>query len=226
MPICPTSVRRLAAACAFLSALCVQPAASAADQPAADKPVSAIDPEEIVFDRSQSEWSQAYLQWVAAFPRGSSPVSDTTGAQCAAKQAGDVWFLASSDGTAPVERRCAIPAGKTLFVPIASVLERSGNREPVCQAMARTAASNLSHVNALAMTIDGRAVDELGAYRQASGDCFALGVRQVPRVDARQAVFDGYFVMLPPLPPGTHTIVVQARFDSTPLSTTYHLDIR
>jgi hypothetical protein len=32
--------------------------------------------------------------------------------------------------------------------------------------------------------------------------------------------------MLPPLPPGPHTIEVGARIDGTSLSTTYHLDVR
>ena len=215
-------------ACAVLATLA--PCAAAADQPAvpasaADRPVAPIDPDELVYDRTQSEWSQAYLQWVAAFPRGSSPVSDTSGALCAAKQSGDVWFLASSDGTAPVERHCAVPAGKTLFVPVASVLERSGNREPDCAAMARVAATNLTHVSDLSLAIDGRPLDELRAFRQSSGGCFALGARLVPRQDAKQAVSDGWFAMLPPLAPGAHTIVVQARFDSTPVSTTYHLDV-
>lgn len=233
----PRALRRAAggvlAAIALSTAAAEQPASpqasasqAAAARPAPAKAVSiAIDPDEIVYDRPQAEWSQAYLQWVAAFPRGSSPVSDTSGALCGAKQGGDVWFLASSDGTAPVERRCTVPAGKTLFVPIASVLERSGNREPDCAAMARVAATNLTHVNALSLAIDGKALDDIGAYRQASGGCFALGLRLVPRQDARQAVSDGWFAMLPPLAPGAHTLVVQARFDSTPLSTTYHLDV-
>jgi len=224
----PSVVLRAAAAGA---AIALSLHAAAADQPArtppvGGRPVVAIDPDELVFDRTQSEWSQAYLQWVAAFPRGSSPVSDTTGALCAAKQSGEVWFLASSDGTAPVERSCPVPAGRTLFVPIASVLERSSNREPDCAAMARAAAMNLAHVNAMSLSVDGRPLEDPGAWRQTSGGCFALGLRLVPRQDARLAVSDGWFAMLPPLAPGAHTIVVQARFDSTPVSTTYHLDVR
>jgi hypothetical protein len=216
----PAPSRFLAAA---LSAVALS--AAAADQAPPGAPVKLIDADEIVYDRSQVEWSEAYLQWIATFARGNSPVSDTTGALCAAKQDGDVWFLAASDGTGPVERRCSIPAGKTLFVPLATTLERSGNKEPVCETMVRIAAGNLTHVTQLTMTIDGVAVDNMESRRIPTGDCFALGARQTPRSTARTAVADGYYVMLEPLPPGPHTIVVGARFDSTPLSTTYHLDV-
>jgi hypothetical protein len=222
MPLPFPDFRRLVSNCAILCSLFLPPVVLAADPSDA---VAVIDPDEIVFDRSQSEWSQAYLQWVATFARASSPVSDTSGAQCAAKQSGDVWFLATSDGTAPVERGCAVPLGKTVFLPIASVLERSGSREPDCAAMARAASANLQHVGALSLTIDGRAVDALPSYRQSSGGCFALGARQVPRVDAKTAVADGYYVMLRPLPAGTHTLVVGARFDNVEVATTYRLEV-
>jgi hypothetical protein len=189
-------------------------------------PPLAIDPDDFVGDHSQVEWSEAYLQWVASFPRGSSPISDTTGELCAARQDGDVWFLASSDGTAPVTRRCAIPAGKTLFVPITSTTERSGNIEPNCPTMAHIAEGTLTHVSQLSLTIDGQAVDNLERHRLATGDCFALGMRQVPHSAARTAVADGYYVMLAPLATGAHTLVVGARVDSTAISTTYQLIVR
>ncbi len=184
-----------------------------------------IDVDEIVYDRSQVEWSEAYLQWIAAFSRGSSPVSDTTGALCAAKQEGEVWFLATSDGTGPVERSCSVPAGKMLFVPLATTLERSGNKEPVCDTMAHIAAGSLTHVTRLAMTIDGVLVDDMDSHRIPTKDCFALGLRQMPRLTAKTAVADGWYVMLAPLSAGAHTIVVTGRYDETPLSTTYHLEV-
>ena len=196
--------------------------AFAADAPPASP---AIDPDDFVFDRPQAEWAESYLQWVAAFPRDASPVSDATGALCAAKQEGDVWFLATSNGGAPVERKCSVPSGKTLFVPIAGTTERSGNKDPDCPSMAHIAGGNLTRVSALSMTMDGLPVLELERYRQSTGDCFALGLRQVPRSGAKTAVADGWYVMLRPLPPGPHTIAVGARFDATVLSTTYRLDV-
>ena len=198
------------------------PGAFAADT----KPSSPlIDPDDFVFDHPQAEWAESYQQWIAAFPRGSSPVSDTTGALCAAKQEGDVWFLAGSDGTAPVERRCGVPSGKALFVPIAVTVERSGNKDPECGALARIAADHLTRVSDLSMTLDGQVVYNLERYRQATGGCFAPGLRQVPRSAAKTAVADGWYVMLQPLPAGAHTIVVTARFDATVFSTTYRLDV-
>ena len=218
-PLRPVLLR--ASLCAALAAIGLSAAAADMSSP----PPVVLDADAIVADRTQVEWSEAYLQWIATFSRGNSPVSDTTGALCAGKQEGDVWFLATSDGTAPVVRSCSIPAGKTLFVPIATTLERSGNKEPVCETMVRIAAGSLAHSTQLAMAVDGIAIDNLQGHRLATGDCFALGLRQVPRSTARTAVADGYYVMIAPLTPGAHTIVVGAHYDSTPLSTTYHLDV-
>lgn len=190
------------------------------------RPLAPIDPDDFVFERTQNDWSEAYLQWVAAFPREASSVSDRTGALCAAKQDGDVWFLAASNGGAPVDRQCSVPAGKTLFVPIALTLERSGNKEPDCASMARIAAADLSHVTDLSMSIDGLSVFGLERHRQPTGECFALGLRQVPRSAAKTAVADGWYVMLQPLPAGPHTLVVGARYDATALSTTWRLDVQ
>lgn len=214
------SPNRLAALC-----LCLGIALSAvAAEPPASSPI--VDPDDLVLDLPQAEWSQAYLQWIAAFPRDSSPIADPSGVSCAARQQGEVWFLATSDGTAPVVRACAVPVGKSLFVPIVSTMERSGNKEPDCGSMARIAAEHLTqHVSQLTMTIDGVAVDNLASHRQASGGCFPLGLRQTPRLTAATTVADGFYVMLRPLAPGLHSIAIGAKFDSTSLSTTYRLDV-
>ena len=212
-----------------LAALCIAFAGVGAHAASADaQPLTAaFDVDEIVADRTQVEWSQAYLQWIAAFAHDSSPVADTSGALCAAKQEGDVWFLATSDGTAPIVRTCVVPAGKMLFVPIASTIERSGNREPICESMARIAAETIAlHVTGLSLLVDGKPVDDLASHRLATGACFPLGLRRVPRLTAATTVGDGYYVMLKPLASGAHTIAVGARFDSTPVSTTYRLDVR
>ena len=204
------------------------PASASARTPTpAPTPTPIVDALDFVADHSQLEWSEAYLQWIASFPHGGSPISDTTGALCGARQDGDVWFLAQSDSTAPVVRACAVPTGKSLFVPVAVTLERSGNKEPDCPSMARIAADTLMHhASRVSMTVDGLAVDNLESHRIATGDCFALGLRQAPRATLKGAVADGYYVMLKPLPAGPHTVAFSASFDDVVLSTTYRLDVR
>lgn len=210
----PLSVLRLAAFCvAFASVF----PACAAEAPAG------VD--EIVADRPQVEWSESYLQWIASFSHDNSPISDASGALCAAKQQGDVWFLATSDGTAPVVRTCAIPADKWLFVPIANTVERSGNREPVCDSMAKIAADTIdAHVSHLSLVIDGQPADNLAAHRLATGTCFSLDPHLATKHPIETTVADGYYVMLRPLARGPHTIAVGAKFDGISVSTTYRID--
>lgn len=208
-----------------LAVLCAALASFSFPTLAAD-PAVPVGVDEIVFDHSQVEWSQSYQQWIAGFAHDSSPISDATGALCAAKQAGDVWFLAASNGTAPVVRSCSIPAGKWLFVPIASTVERSGNREPVCDSMARIASGTITgHVSRLSLVVDGQPVSDLDGHRLPTGTCFSLEPNLATRHPLATTVADGYYVMLKPLSPGAHTIAFGAKFDETSVSTTYHLDV-
>ena len=204
-------------------------AARAADAPPAPPAGAQVIPlDDSIGSNSQAEWAQAWLQWVAAFPRDDNPITDTSGALCAAKQDGEVWFLASSNGTAPITRACVVPQGKALFIPLASTTEaRSGNRVPDCPAMQRIAAKTIDdNVDGLSLVIDGAAVPDLDSHRLPTNGCFSPGLRQTPRNAVPSAVADGYYVMIQPLPPGKHTIVAGARFSGVRLSTTYQLEVR
>jgi hypothetical protein len=71
------------------------------------------------YDPSSPEGLAArWVQWAAAAPGEFNPIADLTGA-CAAGggQPDDVWFLAGSYGER-VSRRCAVPAGRPLFLPV------------------------------------------------------------------------------------------------------------
>ena len=53
--------------------------------------------------------------------RHRNPVTDTTGAACAAGQPrGPVWFLAGTFGGDPVTRTCRVPSGRALLFPVAN----------------------------------------------------------------------------------------------------------
>ena len=65
----------------------------------------------------QHEW----WQWVMSIPSADSPVYDKTGNRCGIGQRGDVWFLAGST-SGKVTRRCTVPAGVKLLVPVVNTL--------------------------------------------------------------------------------------------------------
>lgn len=70
--------------------------------------------------KSYTQWSNSWWQWVDSIPASVSPLPDGTGANCAQNQSGPVWYLAgSSDGVSHV-RTCTVPAGKSIFFPLAN----------------------------------------------------------------------------------------------------------
>jgi len=68
---------------------------------------------------SYSEWSARWWQWILQIQAPTNPNLDSTGADCAEGQSGQVWFLAGSFGTlpTPVNRFCTVPTGTSLLVP-------------------------------------------------------------------------------------------------------------
>lgn len=166
----------------------------------------------------------AWVQWVTALPYSTGPLTDPTGAACAAGQGGKYWFLAGTGGGS-VERACDVPAGKQLVFPLlnwfaAFFPEIYPDDEAVAQGIAEMvggAASLPEGVCELTLKIDG--VDALagldastalfGITEQAfeivvdddnfaSGEGFAGGT--MPAVTA------GYYVRLKPLAPGDHVL--------------------
>ena len=58
-----------------------------------------------------------WVQWVAASGTERDPVEDTTGEHAGVNQPDDVFFLAGSYGKV-VHRRCIVPGGRDLFLPV------------------------------------------------------------------------------------------------------------
>lgn len=67
--------------------------------------------------RSPEGLAARWVRWVAAAPEEFNPIADLTGACAAVGQPDDVWFLAGSYGER-VQRRCTVPAGRDLFLPV------------------------------------------------------------------------------------------------------------
>jgi hypothetical protein len=70
-----------------------------------------------------------WVRWAAGFGQVRHPIADRTGAYAGLHQPGDVWFLAGTFG-GTVERRCAVPAGRPVFLPAFNIW-RSGAAGPI-----------------------------------------------------------------------------------------------
>lgn len=143
---------------------------------------------------------------------------------CYEGQRGAVWFLAGSFAGVPVERTClaSIPAGKRLFFPLvnfifynpdASCPEADGNctvaekRENANGFFSDQIPGNLggaleTYACQLSATVDGVPVQIMG---------YPIVRTQSPeypleQVNDLQTIDDGYYVALPPLGEGEHTI--------------------
>jgi hypothetical protein len=160
---------------------------------------------------SQEWWLWDFMQAV--------PDNPTSGAPCGNGQSGDVWFLYGLVGPA-TSVTCAIPAGKALFFPIINVecssLEPFPFHGDTAQERYACAKAWIDHVSDVAVTIDGKAIENLAPLRTRSGD-FSFTVPNnnilfVPGPAWGFSSADGYYVLLAPLSAGVHTIQLKGKF--------------
>jgi hypothetical protein len=206
-----------------------------------------------------SELSAEWWQWVYSIPQPyaadtalSNPLFDTTGASCMVGQRGAVWFLAGTNGsTGPVTRSCSVPAGDSIFFP---VINFSNINTPNCpsgtapmdvtalQAVLPPAIESVKS-NPLFVTVDAADVTKtLVKLVQSVPFELAFPAQNVFGLSAcannvplpagiySPVVAAGYYVWLPPLKPGSHTIAFSAAgqtsfFGSNVQNVAYHITV-
>jgi len=191
----------------------------------------------VIFGRSYSEWSSAWQQWANSIPALEHPLFDN--ADCSKDQSGPVWFLGgkfcSTEDTActsePTVRSCTVPHGKALFFPITNVscldVEAKnglcGNAGPFITQMRGFVGGVIDQVSDLQVTLDGKVIKGNlkkdfrvqspvypvllpdGNLLQAIGETIIVSGSYL-------GVDDGIYIMLPPLPAGTHTLNFKGTF--------------
>ena len=169
-----------------------------------------------------------------------SPISDTTGANCAVNQSGKVWFLAgtatNTDGGPGITRTCTVPSGKAILVPIinaeCSTIEGNGTTQAELSACAK---GDIDPVTTVTATVDRVALQNLmppnSPYRVQSplftftsvpDNIFGIPAGTSP------SVADGYWILLAPLSTGQHTIHFRGEAPAFSFTTevTYKLTVR
>jgi len=186
-----------------------------------------------------SDWGAKQWQWLISTPSSKSPMSDNIGTRCAVGQQGPVWFLLGTNG-GKAERSCTIPAGKALFLNILTG-ECSTKEYPNIKSgpdlLKCAVDSNKGGI--VSASVDGVNIPNIQSFRVQSPSI------NVVYPSAKESVFpvaeggpaisyaDGWYVMLKPLSPGSHTIHFSG---STPPSetdptgyandVTYHLTVK
>jgi hypothetical protein len=186
---------------------------------------------------SYSNWTAKWWQWLTSIPQPDNPALDTTGKDCAKNQIGPIWFLAGTAGGS-AERTCNIPIGKAILFPIVNS-ECSYSDTPTAKTVSELIACANQDPNRainLQVTLDGRSLQQLEKYRVTSplfnvvyGTGNALGLPAGPT----QAVVNGFWMLLQPLPSGKHELhfastTPAAEPGGTPfvIDTIYHLTVQ
>jgi hypothetical protein len=248
------SRRALLSVAALLLATMAMPVPHAGAGERTRAPDGVVAPDERLFGKSYSDLVDAWSNWAWREPAATNPVLDPDGSDCARNQKGRFWFLAGTledfnDGVA--QRTCTVPAGRAIFFPISNGLSfapdypEEGPPANVCLGYGRTVDAVRCDVDddlatapglVLTVTIDGRPVPDLLAYRAQSrpgGFTFriepgsfwpAFGMQPGPRFPAVAA---GYWMLLKPLRPGIHRLAFSSESEpGKPLGARYTLIVR
>lgn len=164
-----------------------------------------------------AELSARWWRWTDRFPSGMEPYRDPDGRWCGIAQEGPVWFLAGTDGSDSVKRRCSVPVGKHVFLPVINLYQRTRYGIPAklraaqCKSLLGGLALSNDALRSAVVLVDGVRVDDPRRYRVRTERCFDA-YEPSENGDAIIAASDGYWLLLPPMKAGRHTIVVGANY--------------
>jgi len=188
-----------------------------------------------------SHLATSWWQWVFETPASENPLTDATGQFAAVNQSGRVWFLAGNVGGTTV-CTTTVPSGKALFFPIVNVFDvedaiiAGGVKLFLVPKPVQVAQAFVSNVIAtatgLSCEVDGSPVPITAANLEQSTP-FSLhlpadNILGVPAGVYFPAVDSGYYVLLPPLSAGQHTIhwAGWITFFSLSLDVTYNITVQ
>ena len=192
-----------------------------------------------------SELTGEWWQWALSIPNDQNPQTDASGQYCMVGQRGPIWFLAGVfGGGPPVARTCAVPEGKPLFFP---VINSFFNNTPDCfqggenydvKKLISLIKPSIDEAQNLSVTVDGGSLNKKQIQRVLSlpfptwfpGDNIygpnACGTAMpLPAAIYSPSMDDGYYVLLPPLKVGPHTLQFHAESGTFLQTVIYNLTV-
>ena len=196
------------------------------------------------YGATYGEWGARWWMWADAIPAAINPIVQPN-ADCDVNQSGPVFFLSGVPGG--VIRPCTVRVGKALFFPIVNINNDYPCPEPppfqpapgqtLEEFLTAGAQFVIDFTTGLEVILDGVPLQDLFDYRATShlftftGDPSLTAVSDPCITGTPQSgVTDGYWIMLTPLPPGPHTLVIRATLDfgggaTFQIDTTYDLTV-
>jgi len=177
-----------------------------------------VPPHSSAFGKSAGEWAAAWWQWALQIPTGDNPLIDPTGDHCAVGQTGQVWFLAGTLGSDPVTRHCRVPRGWALLFPLINLAYFAFLSDPPetrTEEFVRSQVTCIEDAEFGLVEVDGVAVAGAGRYFEKSvlfdvilpeDNLFDATEDDIPELTLSPSVDAGYYLRLPPLAPGGHTL--------------------
>lgn len=163
---------------------------------------------EKIFGMDHKETALAFWTWLLNHKANQNPAADRTGEQCAVLQNSNFWFLAGADATDKVERKCTVPYGVNIVIPVASLM-LAGDDASGCNNTSEVAKLSPHTIQNSFIEISGKRFDRLQDYVAKEFSCAEL--RLGDRVFAKYANWFGLWVPLKPLERGEHLITFGGR---------------
>lgn len=172
------------------------------------------------YGRSYGEWSAAWWQWLRSIPADvlapdgvspGHPLLAEGDVDCSLDQPpGPVWFLAGTGG-GDATRSCVVPRQKALFFPLINTMFANAEGENLTVEEKREAINIIALACRLDSILDGTpTVFSLPTVRtQSPPFLIETATPDIFDEDALvdpEAVADGFWVMVPPLPVGEHVL--------------------
>jgi len=181
------------------------------------------------FGMTYGEWAIAWWQWAGTVEvenLNDHPLVADGEMDCSLGQDGKVWFLGGTFGheaTGTADRECDVPVGKALFFPMVNIICSPLTSDPDDAEFLLACAINPGDVygfelgmSPLSVSIDGVEIPNLDYYYVEPGVTFDIGPVPDPNIfyadegAVEQAATTGYYLLLPPLSKGDHTIAFEA----------------
>jgi hypothetical protein len=153
--------------------------------------------------KSRAQVAAAYWQWLLDRDAAQTPTLDRTGALCGAKQPGEWWFLAGAAEADRIERRCTVPYGTPIVVPVMAVLLNFSDAK-ACSDNEKLASLAPHTLQNAFLEIDGKRFDRLQDYSASISHCPPMEAGG--KLVSPQANWLGLWVPLKDLPRGEHVV--------------------